>query len=503
MLLEALARYTTDIISWQQGLDWQQEILGITSDSRQVKKGYLFVALKGEKSDGHDYIKQALQQGACAVVIEDPACRKEDEPWILARQSRKALGEMLQGFLGSPSLRMRVIGVTGTNGKTTVTNMIAHILEEGQKKVGLMGTIHNRIGSKILPGSLTTPDCLELGALFAEMAAAPMDYAVMEVSSHALAQNRVAGVEFDLGVFTNLTQDHLDFHGSMEEYLAQKSRLFSGLDPLGKKGDQKMAILNRDDPSCDYLSDRCRVPFITYGLDKRSMVRAENVQLSDQGIQYDLKYINKMAAIRMKLHGQFNIYNSLAAIAVTLVEGIPIETIQRALESMEAVPGRFQRVESEAPYSVFVDYSHTPDSLKNCILTAREFCRGRIITVFGAGGHRDRAKRPLMGEIAARLSDVCIVTSDNPRDEEPEDIIEDIMKGIKGETAKTALYKETDRRKAIRLAIDLAGPGDVVLICGKGHEDYQIIGDQKYHFDDREEALTMIQERQKRDMIKE
>ncbi|HCP14783.1 MAG TPA: UDP-N-acetylmuramoyl-L-alanyl-D-glutamate--2,6-diaminopimelate ligase [Peptococcaceae bacterium] len=498
MLLEHLARYTNDIIGWQQGLDWQQEVLGITSDSRQVKKGYLFVALKGEKSDGHDYIKQALQQGACAVVIEDPARRREDEPWILARESRKALGEMLQGYLGSPSLRMRVIGVTGTNGKTTVTNMIAHILEEGQKKVGLMGTIHNRIGQKILPGSLTTPDCLELAGLFAEMAAAQMDYAVMEVSSHALAQNRVAGVEFDLGVFTNLTQDHLDFHGTMEEYLAQKSRLFSGLDPLGKKGDQKMAILNRDDPSCDYLSDRCRVPFVTYGLDKRSMVRAENVQLSSQGIQYDLKYINKMSPIRMKVHGQFNVYNSLAAIAVTLVEGIPIETIQRALEAMEAVPGRFQRVEAEAPYSVFVDYSHTPDSLKNCILTAREFCRERIITVFGAGGHRDRAKRPLMGEIAARLSDICIVTSDNPRDEDPEDIMEDILKGIKGDAAKTALYKEVDRRKAIRMAIELAEPGDVVLICGKGHEDYQIIGDQKHHFDDREEAQTMINERQKK-----
>jgi UDP-N-acetylmuramoyl-L-alanyl-D-glutamate--2,6-diaminopimelate ligase len=503
MKLEQLIKNTNDIIGRRPVLDGQQEILGIVSDSRKVKEGYLFVAVKGEIDDGHDYIQQALRQGAAAVVIEDPAYRREEVPWLLAGSSRKVLGELLQAFLGNPSLKMRVIGVTGTNGKTTVTNMIAHILEEGGNHVGLMGTIHNRIGEKVLPGSLTTPDCPELASLFSEMAEAGVDYVVMEVSSHALAQNRVAGVEFDLGVFTNLTQDHLDFHGTMEEYLAQKSRLFSGLDPMGKKSDKKMAILNRDDPVCDDLSDRCRVPFITYGLDARSMVRAENVRLSREGLQYELTYLRKSFPVRMQLHGQFNVYNSLAAITVALVEGIPAETIQKALENMEPVPGRFQRVEADAPFSVFVDYSHTPDSLKNCILTAREFCTGRIITVFGAGGHRDRTKRPLMGQIAARLSDVCIITSDNPRDERPEDIIDDIMQGVREDALKGEVYREADRHQAIGMAIGMAQPEDVVLICGKGHEDYQIIGTVKHHFDDREEAEAFIKSKQSKEHLKE
>lgn len=503
MKLEQLTRNTDDIIGRRPDLDGQQEILGIVSDSRKVKEGYLFVAVKGEAADGHDYIQQALRQGASAVVIEDPAYRREDIPWLLAGSSRKVLGELLQAFLDYPSLKMRVIGVTGTNGKTTVTNMIAHILEESGKKVGLMGTIHNRIGQKVLPGSLTTPDCPELAGLFSEMAESGMDYVVMEVSSHALAQNRVAGVEFDLGVFTNLTQDHLDFHGTMEEYLAQKSRLFSGLDPMGKKSDKKMAILNRDDPVCDDLSDLCRVPFITYGLDPRSMVRAEDIRLSSQGIQYELTYLRKSFPVRMQLHGQFNVYNSLAAITVALVEGIPAETIQKALETMKPVPGRFQRVEVDAPFSVFVDYSHTPDSLKNCIITAREFCMGRIITVFGAGGHRDRTKRPLMGGIAARLSDICIITSDNPRDERPEDIIGDIMQGVRDDAVKAAVFREPDRHQAIGMAIGMALPEDVILICGKGHEDYQIIGTEKHHFDDREEAEAFIRSKLSKVQIKE
>jgi UDP-N-acetylmuramoyl-L-alanyl-D-glutamate--2,6-diaminopimelate ligase len=495
MELKELIQASEGILKWHNEINWQTQIRGICSDSRKIESGYIFVAIKGERSDGHRFIAQALAQGASFVVIEDNKYCQPNVPWILADSSRKAMGQMLQAFLGYPSRKMRVIGVTGTNGKTTVTNMLANILEAYQKKVGLIGTIHNRIGKDIIAGKLTTPDVPELADLFRKMAEQKVDYVVMEVSSHALAQNRVAGVEFDLAVFTNLTQDHLDYHGSMENYLFEKSRLFSQLDPQGYKK-QKMAILNMDDKHSSFLADHCRVPVITYGLAQDCLVRATDVQMDREGFAFQLHYANQAFPIKMKLAGYFNVYNALAAAAVALVEGIPVPVIQKALQDMAAVSGRFQKVEVAAPYSVFVDYSHTPDSLKNCIQTAKAFCPGRVITVFGAGGHRDRGKRPIMGEIAGKFSDVCIVTSDNPRDEEPEAIIRDILAGMTGSQIKARIFTQTDRRKAIEQAIELAQDGDVVLICGKGHESYQIIGDQVLHFDDYEEAEEIMQKRQ-------
>ena len=313
----------------------------------------------------------------------------------------------------------------------------------------------------------------------------------MEVSSHALDQARTAGIEFDLAIFTNLSQDHLDYHQSLSAYFQAKSKLFSGLEPRGGKNRKKAAVINVDDAAGAKLTDYCRVPVITYGLGGLCHLRAEQIELSPAGIRYRLLYGAETCDISMILHGRFNVYNSLAAIAAALVEGIDIELIAQALGKMEPVAGRFQQVTDPGnalPFQVFVDYSHTPDSLEKCISTARELCSGRIISVFGAGGHRDAAKRPVMGETAARLSDLAIVTSDNPRDEEPMHIIRDVLKGMGGPSAKAEVVTEPDRGKAIALAISRALPGDMILICGKGHEDYQIIGTTKHPFDDYVEA---------------
>ena len=480
-----------NIYRWQKDVEWDKEIRSVMADSRKVETGDVFIALKGEYHDGHHYTAQALQRGACALILENEAYCLEGEPWILVKDTHELFGIMEQNLAGRPSLRMNVIGVTGTNGKTTVTHMLAGILEEAGMKVGLLGTIGNRIGGRMLGTELTTQGSAELAELFRQMAEEETDYAIMEVSSHALALSRTAGIEFDMAVFTNLTQDHLDFHQNMGEYLNAKSKLFSGLKPQGEKDRKKAAIINLDDQAGATLADYCRVPVITYGLGSLCHLRAEDVALSPAGIGYRLVYGSETYEIKLRLHGRFNVYNSMAAIAAALVEGVSMPVISRALYRMPPVPGRFQQVADpgeKLPFQIFVDYSHTPDSLENCISTAREICRGRVISVFGAGGHRDAAKRPLMGEIAARLSDVAIVTSDNPRDEEPMAIIGDILKGMGGLTAKASVMTEPERGKAIALAVSLAQPGDMVLICGKGHEDYQIIGDTKYPFDDYEEA---------------
>lgn len=498
MKLSELMAGVDGVICQQNGLECGKEISIVTSDSRKVEPGALFICFEGEKADGHRFIDDALKKGAAAVVIQREEFRRASAPWILVRDSRRAAGQIFQNSQGRPSLAMGMIGVTGTNGKTTVTNMITAILEENQKKVGLLGTVENRVGEKRLPQRLTTPDSPELAGLMREIADAGADYTVMEVSSHALAQGRVEGVEFDLAVFTNLSQDHLDYHGTMAEYLNQKAKLFSELSPHGAKKRKKAAILNFDDPSSMFLADHCRVPVITYGLDPLCHVRAEHLRLGPQGSRFDLVYGERSYPVALKLHGRFNVYNALAAAAAALVEGVPFPVIQRALGALEPVPGRFQQVEAgkECPYYVYVDYSHTPDSLLKCVSTARELCSGRVITVFGAGGHRDKGKRPLMGSAAARLSDICVVTSDNPREEEPEAIIEDILAGMSGPRLRARVYKEPDRHKAIIQAIGMAQPGDIVLICGKGHEDYQIIGGETLPFNDYAEAKKAMENRE-------
>ena len=495
MKLRKLMSGVEGVLCRQAGLEYETEISTVVSDSRKAEAGSLFLCLTGEKADGHRFIGDALTKGAAAVVIEKEEYCKPGIPWILVRDSRRAAGQIFQNCQGCPSLAMGMIGVTGTNGKTTVASMIAAIFEENQKMVGLLGTVENRLGSRRLPQRLTTPDSPELAALLAEFVRGKADYTVMEVSSHALAQSRVAGVEFDLAVFTNLSRDHLDYHGTVTEYLNQKAKLFSELSPQGVKKRKKAAILNFDDPSSMYLNDHCRVPVITYGMDPLSHVRADRLRLGPEGTEFDLIYAGRSYPMHLQLYGRFNVYNALAAAAAALVEGVPIEVIRRALAAFQPVPGRFQPVETEKalPFHVFVDYSHTPDSLSNCIATARELCRGRVITVFGAGGHRDKGKRPLMGNAAGRLSDICIVTSDNPREEDPQRIIDEILAGMAGPQQKARVYQEPDRHKAIVQAIRFARPEDIVLICGKGHETSQIIGAEERPFDDYEEAKKALE----------
>jgi UDP-N-acetylmuramoyl-L-alanyl-D-glutamate--2,6-diaminopimelate ligase len=476
--------------------DLEKEIGEITCDSREVTSQALFVAVPGFKTDGHQYIADALQRGAAAVVIENERYRSEQYVWIQVTNSRKALADLSSAFYGNPGRFLNVIGVTGTNGKTTTTNLIADILEKAGHRVGLVGTIHNKIGQEILPVNHTTPEAPELQKLFRTFLDKGADYGVMEVSSHALELQRVKNVEFDVAVFTNLTQDHLDFHQNMENYLAAKGKLFSSLGQHSYKERRKFAILNADDPYAEALAELTRGSVITYGIKNDADVKAEKVKITHEGVEYLLKYTNQELLVRLKLTGLFNVYNSLAAIAVGLVEGISAEQIIAALEKIPGIPGRFEKVDSDndraGNYTVIVDYSHTPDSLEICIKTARSFARGRVIVVFGCGGDRDKTKRPLMGEVAGRLADLCLVTSDNPRSEDPEKIIDEIIPGLEKGVGKCPYLRITDRKKAIFKAIKEAKPEDVVIIAGKGHEDYQIIGSRVIHFDDREVAKAAL-----------
>ncbi len=482
MKLADLMKYT-EVLACGGGN--KNEITDIIYDSREAKPGSLFVAVPGFKVDGHKFITDALKRGASAVLIQDEAYRSEDYPWVLVADTRKAMADLSSAFYGFPSREMNVIGVTGTNGKTTTTNLIRTILADAGEKVGLIGTIHNRIGEEIIPVHHTTPEAPDLQKLFREMLDRGVRYVVMEVSSHALDLHRVRGTEFDVAVFTNLTQDHLDFHGTMEKYLEAKGKLFSGLGVKAWKERRKFAIINQDDPQAGFLMEMSRTPVITYGVKTPADVVAEEVKVSARGVSFMLRYTDQRLPVQLNLTGVFNVYNSLAAIAVGLVEGIPIAQIISSLEKISGIPGRFETVDEGQNFTVIVDYSHTPDSLENCLRTAREFAEGRIITVFGCGGDRDKTKRPIMGEVAARLSDLCIITSDNPRTEDPQAIIDDIVPGILKVVKAGEFLEIPDRREAIYRAIAEAQEKDIIIIAGKGHEDYQIIGKEVFPFDDR------------------
>lgn len=482
MRLGELLGYTEILKS---GVNLDQRVNQITYDSRQVEPGTIFVAITGYKTDGHRYIPDALQRGAVCVVIQDPEYGLEEYPWVLVANTRIALADLSCSLYGFPGSQLNIIGVTGTNGKTTTTNLITSILEESGQRTGLIGTIHNRIGSEIIPVHHTTPEAPDLQGVFLNFLGKGARYVVMEVSSHALDLHRVRGTEFDIAVFTNLTQDHLDFHGSMEQYLGAKCKLFSGLGLKGEKQRRKFGIINADDPYAAYLIEMTSVPVITYGVNNQADVKAEQVRVTADGVSYLLKYTDRLIPVSLKLTGLFNVYNSLAAIATCLVEGISADSIVASLEKIPGIPGRFERVRGEGDFTVIVDYSHTPDSLENCLKTAREFAEERIITVFGCGGDRDKTKRPIMGEVAAKLSDFCIITSDNPRSEDPQAIIQDIIPGVERVMGPQQYTTTADRREAIYLAVREARPRDVVIIAGKGHEDYQIIGGQVLPFDDR------------------
>ena len=495
MTFEELAqalRGQVDVL--EQAGDFKVSLTAITDDSRAVRAGSLFVAVKGEQVDGHRYIPSALASGAAAVVMQEVVAGI-DRPFLRVADSRKALGCLGSRFYGDPSGRLRMIGITGTNGKTTTSYVCKALLEAVGGRVGLVGTVAYQIGNEIIPASHTTPGALELQQLLKRMVDGGCSAAVMEVSSHALAQDRVSGCEYDVAVFSNLTQDHLDFHKTMEEYFQAKLRLFTGL--TGTKKPNKRAIVNNDDPSGPRIAALCTVPVWTYGIKERSDLRAEQVHLALSGTTFMAATPAGTFPVESHLVGEHNVYNMLAAIGVALHEGATIDQVREAVTHITNVPGRFERVMAGQSFTVVVDYAHTEDALVRLLTAAQALKAGRIITVFGCGGDRDRGKRPKMGRAAVLQSDVVILTSDNPRTENPLSILDEVEAGVRDalqQRLHVTYRKVADRREAITIAMREAQPGDMVLIAGKGHEDYQIIGTKKFHFDDREVARDAIRE---------
>ena len=472
-------------------------VSGIQTDSRKVTEGDLFICLPGHTVDGHNYAQQAMEKGAAALVVDHQL--NIDLPQIIVKDCRYAMAVLADAFFGSPSKQMKVIGITGTNGKTTTAYLIEKIMNDHNVKTGLIGTIQMRYGGRTFPMSGTTPEALELQRSLHDMAASGTRCCVMEVSSHALEQGRVKGTDFRTAIFTNLSQDHLDYHNTMDEYRAAKGLFFSRMGNAFQniQDKRKYAVLNADDPTSAYFKNITSAEVVTYGLEEGVDVRATGIVISAQGTDFHVDSFNGSTDIKLKMVGKFNVYNALGAITATLLEGIPLHEIKRSLESLSGVDGRVESVEAGQPFAVIVDYAHTPDGLENVLKTVNEFAVGRVLTVFGCGGDRDKTKRPIMGKIAAKYSDVVFVTSDNPRTEDPESILKDIEQGLIDDQVPQENYLLIeDRRVAIQKAIDMASPEDVVLIAGKGHETYQLIGQTTHDFDDRivaKEAIRGIQ----------
>lgn len=487
--------------------DASVEISGVTCDSRAVKAGALFFALRGVTSDGHRYISAALESGASAVVLEDASFAPAGHPWVQVPEGRQAMAQMAAEFYGQPTAALPLIGITGTNGKTTTTYLIEAIMNAAGMPAAVLGTISYRFGSMAIEASHTTPESTELQAAFRKLADAGAKGFVMEVSSHALEQRRVDGCCFDVGVFSNLTRDHLDYHKTMESYLAAKKRLFAELLRPDAVKPVRRAVINMDDACGAELAAAAVCPVISYAASHAADVYAKDCTLTVDGISGTLVTPKGQTVFVSRLLGRFNLYNILAAAAAAVALDIPLDAIKKGIEGHARVPGRMERVENDKDIAVLVDYAHTGDALENVLSTVREVAAGRIITVFGCGGDRDPGKRPIMGRIAAEMSDLAIVTSDNPRTEQPLVIMEQIHEGIKllglqmynPEELQSGFGQKgyamvENRRDAIRLAVQAARPGDVVMLAGKGHEDYQIIGTVKHHFDDREEAAKAFKE---------
>jgi UDP-N-acetylmuramoyl-L-alanyl-D-glutamate--2,6-diaminopimelate ligase len=471
--------------------DSQVEAAGVEYDSRKVQPGQLFVCIPGLKSDGHEYAAQAVVRGAVAVVVEKRLYNCT-VPQIIVPSGRKALATLAAYFVGRPATDMTVVGITGTNGKTTSSYFCEAVLKGIQKDCGLIGTIQAVVAGETRSISNTTPESLLLHQLLADMKAAGQDSVVMEVSSHSLDLDRVHELPFDVAVFTNLTHDHLDYHGSMEAYFQAKARLFTGLQyRKGRKA--PYAVINLDDFYGEQLVELIKVPYITYGFHPKAHLRASQLQASTDGTQFVVSSPLGEFPVTLSMAGNFNVSNALAAIGVGIALKGDIAQIISAVETVNRVNGRFEMIRESQDFSVVVDYAHTPDGLENVLRSAREISSGKVITVFGCGGDRDRAKRPIMGEIASRCSDVVIVTSDNPRSEDPLAIIAEIEPGLRKDQCQWE--SEVDRASAIFRAVHLAEPGDIVVIAGKGHETYQIVGDQVHAFDDREVARKALRGR--------
>ena len=455
-------------------------VSGLAYDSRAVKSGDVFVALKGLHADGTAFARQAIDRGAVAIVAETPAPDGVHVPWAIVADARLALALLATTFYRDPSREMRVVGITGTNGKTTTAYLVAGIFEAAGIRCGVLGTVAYKIGDELREATRTTPEAPDVQALLREMVDRGCGACAMEVSSHALALRRVDGMSFAAAVFTNLTRDHLDFHAGMEDYFRAKRRLFEML-PRNAP-----SILNVDDPRCGSLMEAGGRP-LTYGMQRPADVKPGPVSFSLDGLQFDVATPRDTLHVRSKLIGKPNVYNILAAVATATALDVSSDAIEKGLQALDAVPGRFQTVSGpNDDVTVVVDYAHTDDALRNLLETARPLAHGRLITVFGCGGDRDGTKRPLMGAVAGRLSDVIVITSDNPRSEDPARIIEEIRRGITPDTRRErqSLLTIVDRRQAIARAVEIARAGDVVLVAGKGHEKYQVIGDRTLAFDD-------------------
>ena len=475
-----------DIPVLETTADPELEITGVVYDSRKAAPGVLFVAVSGFASDGNRFIPMAMEKGAAAVVT---AKRPEGEvPYVLVSSDRLALALIAANYYDHPARKMTIIGVTGTNGKTSVTLLVKHVLEVCLgAKVGLIGTMENLIGTESIPTERTTPESFELQGLFARMYEAGCSHVVMEVSSHALALERVGGIRFQVAAFTNLTEDHLDFHKTMEAYCDAKAELFRRCD---------RAVVNLDDSYGPRMLSGCCCPVVTTSVREQADIQARNVELHSRGIRFTAVREGETAAVELPIPGRFTVHNALTVLGIALSLGISMEACARALSGAKGVKGRIEVVPTpNEPYTVLIDYAHTPDGLENILRSVRDFCRGRVIAVFGCGGDRDPMKRPIMGHIGVGLSDFAVITSDNPRTEEPMAIIQDILKGVNQEDGEYIVIE--DRRKAIRYAMDIGKKDDIIILAGKGHETYQDIGGRKYHLDEREEVTAHLSEMRK------
>ena len=480
MLLQYLLENLTNV---EISGDTNKEINKIEYDSKKIEKDDIFVAINGYKDNGIKYIDEAIEKGACAIVYQDEIEKRENITYIKVEDSRIALAIMSATYYGNPARKLKIIGVTGTKGKTTTTYMIRDIMLASGKKIGMIGTICNTYGSVKEESIRTSPESLDLQALLARMVEAGMEYVVMEVSSHALALNRVYGIRFIVGVFTNLSEDHLDFHGTMDNYLKAKAKLFEMSD---------FAIINGDDIYAPRLLKMINIKKATYGLDNAVDLTATDIRVNPSYVEFKM-YVNKMLeTIRINIPGRFTVYNALAAIGVCSLFGAQMDAICGALGALR-VPGRNEVIDLNKTFTVIVDYAHTPSSLEAILSSAKKYTKGRIICVFGCGGNRDKEKRAMMGEIAGRLADFTVITTDNPRDENPGKIIADIESVIK---QTRGLYKCIEnRRQAIKFAMRIAWKSDVVIIAGKGHETYQEVENgKKLYFDDREIVRKLAEE---------
>lgn len=464
------------------------EISHLTIDSRKVKKGSMYGAIKGFNVDGHKFIKNCIENGASLIVCEDleDFCIDDNVAILQVENTRKALAIIAKNFYNNPTKNINLIGVTGTNGKTSTTYFLEQILLEYKKTVGIIGTIEIRENGKKMEfdfSTSTTPDTIELNELFSTMVSDNIDNIVMEVSSHALELHKVEGCNFNIGIFTNLTQDHLDMHKSMENYLNAKSKLF---------GMCKVGIINIDDKYAQDIIKNASCKVFTYSIEKESDLQAINIQYFMDRVAFDVKINDKIENFILNIPGRFSVYNALSVIGACLMQNIPIDIIKEGIKNIEGVPGRIQTIPNNKGFNVIVDYAHTPDGLDNIIKAVREFTKGRVITIFGCGGDRDRKKRPIMGEISANLSDYTIITSDNPRSEVPESIIDEIETGIKPITNN--YEKITGRKDAIYRGVSIAKANDSIIIAGKGHEDYEIFADKTIHFDDTEVAKEALED---------